>query len=227
MYLRQYPDYMFKCVDLVRTSDGTEPDTTGYELGDFIVDGGIVWVVKDYINDDNTGTWSSLTQYQLGQTINAKGDYSLECVSYTGSIDPRENLKFEQYTYDVAKQDSENSKFYVEGDVRYYFRNGDPIEATYAGGVTTFAVANVAYPVEEEINGENVICTEVRVTRYQDGAETESEVDPSKKYTTLEVPRRGTQDGNIEWTLIKDTDRITYDWNSYVTFTHTLEIVEE
>ena len=227
MYLRQYPDYMFKCVDLVRTSDGTEPDTTGYELGDFIVDGGIVWVVKDYINDNNTGTWSSLTQYQLGQTINAKGDYSLECVSYTGSIDPRENLKFEQYTYDVAKQDSDNSKFYVEGDVTYYFRKGDPIEATYAGGVTTFAIASVAYPVEEEINGENVICTEIRVTRYQDGAETESEIDPSKKYTTLEVPRRGTQDGNIEWTLIKDTDRITYDWNSYVTFTHTLEIVEE
>ena len=227
MYLKQYPDYMFKCVDIVRISGGTEPDTTGYELGDFIVDGGIVWVVKDYINDDNTGTWSSLTRYQLGQTVNAKGDYSLECVSYTGSTDAKENLSFEQYLYDIVDQDSENAKFFVEGDVTYYFRNGDPIEATYAGGITTFAVNGVVFPVVHNIGGESVECTEIRVTRYQDGAETESIIDPTKHYTTLEAPQRGTKDGTIQWTLIKDTDSITYDWNSYVTFTHSLEILED
>lgn len=227
MYLKQYPDYMFKCVDIVRTSGGTEPDTTGHELGDFIVDGGIVWVVKDYINDDNTSAWASLSQFQLGQTVNAKGPYSLECVSYTGSTGTEENLNFEKYDYPVAVQDSLNSRFYVEGDVTYYFRNGDPIEATYAGGVTTFAVTAAVYPVVKEIGGHGVDCTEIRVTRYQDGAETEMAIDPSKDYTILEVAQRGTIDGSIQWTLIKNVDEITYDWNSYVTFTHTLEILEE
>lgn len=227
MYLKQYPDYMFKCVDIVRTSGGIEPDTTGYELGDFIVDGGIVWVVKDYINDDNTGTWSSLTQYQLGETVNAKGEFSLECVSYTGSTGTDENLNFEQYNYPVAVQDSENSRFYVEGDVTYYFRNGDPLEATYAGGVTTFAISATVYPIVKEVDGQNVECTEVRVIRFQDGAETELPIDPSKAYTSLEVVHRGTVDGNVLWTLIDNTDEITYDWNSYVTFTHTLEILED
>lgn len=223
MYLRQYPNYMFKCVDIVRTSGGVAPDTTGHELGDFIVDGGIVWVVKDYINDDNTGTWASLTQYQLGQTVNSKGEYSLECVSYTGSTGTEEDLNFEQYSYPVAEQDSENARFYVEGDVTYYFRNGDPIEATYSGGVTTFAVNATLFPVVK--NG--VDCTEIRVTRYQDGAETEEVIDPSKVYTKLEVAKRGTVDGSIQWTLIEDVDKITYDWNSFVTFTHTLEILDE
>jgi hypothetical protein len=223
MYLKQYPDYMFKCVDIVRTSGTEAPDTTGYELGDFIVDGGIVWVVKDYINDDNTGTWSSLTQFQLGETVNSKGNYSLECVSYTGSTGTVEDLNFEQYSYPVFEQDSENDKFYVEGDVTYYFRNGDPIEATYTGGVTTFAVSASLYPVEKE----GTDCTEIRVTRFQDGAETESAIDPSKAYTKLEGVRRGTVDGTIQWSLISDTEKVTYDWNSYVTFTHKLEILDD
>ena len=222
MYLSQYPDYMFKCVDIVRTSGGTAPDTTGHDLGDFIVDGGIVWVVKEYINDDNTGSWSSMTQYQLGQTVNSLGDYSLECVSYTGSTGTKEDINFEQYEYPVVTQDSENGRFYVEGDVTYYFRKGDVIEATYPQGTTTFAVAAAIYPVIQD----GVECTEIRVIRYQDGAETEQPIDPSKEYTKLEVARRGTVDGNIQWSLIDNVDELTYDWNSFVTFTHTLEILE-
>ena len=223
MYLKQYPNYMFKCVDIVRTSGGTAPDTTGHALGDFIVDGGIVWVVKDYVNDDNTEAWSSLTQYQLGQTVNSRGEYSLECVSYTGSTGTEEDIQFEQYSYPVVGQDEENSRFYVEGDLTYYFRKGDAIEGSYSGGTTTFAVTASAYLT----SGDRVGQTEIRVTRFQDGAETEVAIDPSKTYIKLEAPMRGTVDGNVQWTLIKDVEKIKYDWNSFVTFTHTLEIVEE
>ena len=225
MYLKQYPNYMFKCVDIARNSGGEEPDTTGHEIGDFIVDGGIVWVVKDYINDDNTGKWASLTQFQLGQTVNAKGNYSLECVSYTGSTGTEENITFEQYVYNIAATDTSTDRFYVEGDVAYYFRNGDPVEATYSGGTTTFAVSAVTYPVVKDIGGSSVDCTEITVTRYQSG--TESVIDPSKRYSTLEVAQRGTKDGTILWTLVDNVDEVTYDWNSYVTFTHTLEIIDD
>ena len=223
MYLSQFPDYMFKCVDMFKTSGSTAPDTTGHSLGDFIVDGGIVWVVKDFINDDNTGTWASLTQFQLGETINSGGPYSLECVSYTGSTGSLEDLVFEQYEYPILSIDSENARFYVEGDVTFYFRRGDIIEATYPQGTTTFAVSASLYPVVQ--NGKE--CTEIRVTRYQDGAETEEVIDPYKEYTKLEVTQRGTLDGTIQWSLINDVDKITYGWNSFVTFTHKLEILDE
>ena len=229
MYLQQYPDYMFKCVDLARISGGTAPDTTGHDIGDFIVDGGIVWVVKEYINDDNTGTWSSLTQYQLGQTINSIGNYSLECVSYTGSTSSTEteNINFEQTRYGVVSQDSETSSFYVEGNVGDYFKKDDVIYGIYYRGSTefrtTFAVNATVYPVYND----EVACTQIVVTRFQDGAETEVAIEDDKVYKELEVSRKGTFDGEIQWTLIEDVNEITYDWNSYVTFNHELKILED
>lgn len=225
MYLTQYPNYMFKCVDIVRNSGGEAPDTTGHEIGDFIVDGGIVWVVKEYINDDNTGTWSSLTQYQLGQTVNSKGTYSLECVSYTGSTGTDENLNFELYKYDIVHTDTMKSTFYVKGDYTNYFRAGDPIEAKYSEGFTTFAVVSSSYPEAVEVEGVSTACTAISVTRYQDGGE--PIIDPLKTYTELTVQQRGTVDGSIQWTLVNDMDKVDYEWNSYVTFTHSLEIMEE
>ena len=218
MYLEQYPNYMFKCVDIVRLSGGEEPDTSTCEIGDFIVDGGIVWVVKDYINDDNTSKWASLTQYQLGQTVNAKGDYSLECVSYRGQLDPNKELTFEKKEYPVVFQDSQNSIFYVEGNVEDFFKQKDPIEANYSEGITTFAVESVVPDVLREVDGEIVKCTEIKVTRYQDAPETELTIDPLKVYTSLVPPTRGTKDGNILWNIIDSIDKVTYDWNSYVTF---------
>ena len=217
MYLKNYPDYMFKCVDIVRTSGGTEPDTTNYELGDFIVDGGIVWVVKDYINDDNTGTWTSLTQYQLGQTVNAKGDYSLECVSYTGSTNSDDSIVFEQYEYPIVDISLSEDSFFVEGDKTYYFRAGEPVEAEYTEGFTTFAI--VASLFNEETGR-----TEIKVTKFSDESEP---IDMSKDYKILRVAQRGTQDGGILWTLVDNVSEVQYDWNSYVTFSHKLEILED
>jgi hypothetical protein len=257
MELSQYPDYMFKCVDIVRVSGTTEPDTTGHLLGDFIVDGNIVWVVKDYINDDNTGTWSSMTRYQLGQTVNAKGEYSLECVSYRGVTSTNENdkMSFEQSEYAIdyfdnyyqdyivpgdddsdsdADTDTDTNetereykygRFYVEGDVTYYFDSGEPVEAiTDLGVETTFAISGVVYPSVDK-NGK--VCTEVRVRRYQDGAASEPIIDMSKNYKTLRVAKRGTEDGDIEWTLVDNVDDMTYGWNSYVTFSHEVEILND
>ena len=66
--------------------------------------------------------------------------------------------------------------------------------------------------------------TVITVTRFQEG--TEDPVDPNKTYTKLKVGQRGTLDGGILWKLINDLDTITYDWNSYVTFSHELEILE-
>lgn len=214
MYLDQYPDYMFKCVDLAKNAGGTTPNTSLYELGDFIVDGGIVWVVKDRTSE--AATWTSMAQYQLGQTVNALGDYSLECVSYTGTTGTDEDLEFELYEYDIIPGSQTTNTFSVEGNKTYYFRTNDPVEAKYYGGYTTFVVVSSVY--DDGV-------TLVTVTRYQDG--TEDQIDPNKNYTTLTVQKRGTVDGGILWTLIDNTEEITYDWNSFVNFSHELEILED
>ena len=217
--LDQFPNYMFKCVDLVKESGGTAPNTSNSEVGDFIVDGGIVWVVKERINE--APTWNSLTQYQLGDTVNSTGSYSLECVSYTGRTGTDENLEFERSSYTITEQDSENNTFTVEGNEENYFLSNDIISAYYNNeqAVTTFVVVSSVYNSESNT-------TLITVKRYQDG--TEAAIDPSHVYTTLVAPQRGTIDGGIKWDLLSSSEleHIQYAWNSYTAFDYEINILE-
>lgn len=215
MYLTQYVDYMFKCVDLAKSSGGTSPDTTSSSIGDFIVDGGVVWVVIEKTNE--ASTWSSLTQYQLGQVVNARGGYSLECVSYTGMTGTDPDLEFELESYPIIEGSQTTSTFSVAGNKTFYFRPNDVITAKYSAGYTTFVVVSSAW---DSSNNTTVITV---VRNQGEGAQ----IDPEITYTELFTTSRGTIDGNILWTLIDDVDDVSYDWNSFVTFTHDLIIVDE
>ena len=216
IYLEQFPNYMFKCIDILRTSGSVAPSTLTSQIGDFIVDGGIVWVVKDKISEAET--WSSFTQYRLGQTINVAGDFSLECVSYTGTSGTVDEIEFEQYEYDIIKGSQTTNSFSVRGNETFYFRTNDTIEAMYSGGYTTFGIVSSIYNIDTN-------STIITVTRYQDGEE--PVIDPEKTYTTLRAIERGTRDGGVLWSLVENSAEVSYDWNSYVTFSHTLEIVED
>lgn len=216
IYLEQFPNYMFKCIDILRTSGSVAPSTLTSQIGDFIVDSGIVWVVKDKISEAET--WSSFTQYRLGQTINVAGDFSLECVSYTGTSGTVDDIEFEQYEYDIIKGSQTTNSFSVRGNETFYFRTNDTIEAMYSGGYTTFGIVSSIYNIDTN-------STIITVTRYQDGEE--PVIDPEKTYTTLRAIQRGTRDGGVLWSLVENSAEVSYDWNSYVTFSHTLEIVED
>ena len=216
MYLDIYPDYMFKCIDIVKTSGGTSPDVTGLKLGNFVADGGIVWVVTDRISD--AAAWSSFTQFRIGDIVNATGDdFSLQCVSYTGYTGTEENAVFESYEYPIVSINYETASFRLDGNQTFYFKSGDIIKAEYSGGYTNFVVVSTNYNISENL-------TSVKVARYQDG--TGSIIDATKDYSILFAVERGTRDGGVLWTLVEDIEKISYDWNSYVTFSHTLEIVE-
>lgn len=210
--LPQYPNFIFKCVDIVRESGGKAPDTTDSQLGDFIVDGGIVWVVKD--RNDTADTWDSLKQFQLGDVVNSLGPYSLECISYTGSTGTSERINFEERVYNVVGQTTNTLS--VHGDKTAYFISGDVIIARYEGGYTTFSVVSSVY---DETN------TVITVTRYQDGDE--EIVDSTKEYLSIEATQRGTKDGSIQWMVVDDINKITYAWNSYVTFEPNVVIIED
>lgn len=223
MYLEQYPSYMFKCVDIVRESGNVAPDTTNLSVGDFVVDGGIIWVVKDRISE--APTWQSLHQYRLGETINSTGTYSLECISYSGSTGTDENLNFEQNEYSILQDLTTTTTFVVAGDQRFYFKAGDAIQAKYSKGYTAFVVSSSQYNTTDNAEtGAVANTTSITVTRYEDGSG--PVIDPSKNYSVLYSLKRGTRDGGILWELIDDISKVNYNWNSYVTFTHSLDIVE-
>ena len=217
MYLDQYPNYMFKCVDIVRQSGNVAPDTTGLELGEFVVDGGIVWVVKDQISDADV--WESLHQYQLGDTVNSRGNYSLECISYTGTTGAAENLTFEQYEYPIESITGDRKAFVVSGDQEFYFKPDDVVRAKYSGGYTSFVVVSSVYTYDDEGGS-----TTITVKRSQGENDL---IDTTKNYKSLYTVERGTRDGGVLWSLVSNINQVEYNWNSFVTFRHTLKIVEE
>lgn len=202
------PNYMFKCVDVIKSSGFTEPDLTYAEVGDFFVDGAIVWVAKGRVEGSDVQNWSATTNYSLGQTVNSRtnSDLSLECVSYRGATGTSPDLEFEKDAYDVLEQTT--NTFTVEGNVTFYFRTDDIISATYAAGATSLRVVSSTY------TGTNTIITVSR------------ELDPTIEYEELITAQRGTRDGQILWKLVENPDNITYPWNSYVVFDHTLTILE-
>lgn len=202
----QAPNYMFKCVDLIKTSGFSAPNVRLSEPGQFIVDGNLVWVTKEYSESYNT--WESATVYSLGDSVNTETNsaVSLECVSYTGATDPGYNVNFELDEYPIIAQGSDT--FTVAGNKTFYFWKDDEISAVQPAGATNFAVASSTY------NGVNTV---IKVT---------TDIDPNIQYTGLITVKRGTKDGQILWTVVDDLTNITYPWNSYAVFDHTLEIIE-
>ncbi len=208
VYDPAYPDFMFKCVDIVKSSGFTEPDLSEAEAGDFFVDGNIVWVAKEY--SSTYGTWSPSTTYSLKDSVNVStsSTFSLECVSYTGVTGTNRNLVFEQSEYPVSGQTI--NTFEIKGDCAFYFKPGDYIAAEYRGGTKYFYVISGTYNDEDN----NTIVT------------VSTEIDLSIQFLRLRAPERGTKDGQILWKLVEDTTNIKYPWNGYVVFNHTLEIIE-
>jgi hypothetical protein len=215
MYMDTYPNYMFKCIDIAKNSGGTRPSTLTSNLGDFIVDGGIVWVVTDKRSE--APSWNSFAQYRLGDVVNTDGDYSLECISYTGSTGSVEDLSFVKNEYTIDDINDARDTFIIKGDQTYYFKSGDIIQAQYTGGYTTFVVVESIYRRELDT-------TSIKVKRYQDGIG--EVIDSTKDYKHLVGVERGTKDGGILWEAVDNPEKVTYAWNSFVTFAHTLEIVE-
>ena len=200
------PGYVFKCVDLIKSSGSSRPQVNYAEIGDFVIDGSLVWTVKDYISDYSQ--WQPLTTYRLGDSVNLSSlpGYSLECVSYLGTVDPNENLVFEDQDYPVLNQTLRT--FSVAGNKEFYFRGGDNISAEYSGGFTSFTVESSVYN-----NGQTLITVK-------------QEIDSTREYTKLITATRGTKDGQILWALVDNIDNITYKWNTYITFNHELEIID-
>ena len=208
VFSSRYSNYMFKCVDLSKNTGSLAPDLTAVKKGDFIVDGGIVWVVKDYSSD--APVWTSYTNVRLGESRNvtsSSSDFTLECISYTGTVGTVSDLSFEQDEYQIVG--STSTSFTVAGNKKDYFNEGDVIIAVHKGGTASFSVLNSAY---------NALSNTTVINVYQ-------MVDTTLGYTTIFTEEKGTKDGQILWKRVEDINTVTYDWNMYMTFDYDLDII--
>ena len=152
VYTDTFPSFMFKCVDLLKSTGTANVDTTTVLEGDFLIDGEIVWVCKEY-----SSSYSSrfvATQYRLGTSRNINGK-SFEVIGYTGRtgyLIP----SFEQAYYKVVGTVlpqvvldftlTENEYFQVAGNQVQMFDVGSTITAeTDKGKTNTFTVLNRIY----------------------------------------------------------------------------------
>ena len=76
-----YENFMFKCVDVLKYSGTGTPDVSDVEIGDFLIDGNIVWVCKT--SDNSYPDRERSHNYRLGDSVKIGGK-SFEVISYTG-----------------------------------------------------------------------------------------------------------------------------------------------
>ena len=210
VYDKNMPGYMFKCVDLIKSSGYEEPDISMLELGKFVTDGSLVWVTKE--RSETYPAWESTYNYRLGASVNvsSSSDMSLECVSYTGTVDSDE-ISFEYPEYTIVETNYTYSYFTVNGNKTYYFRAGDLIQARVEG--------------EDELQVLTVTSTSYQASSGLTQVSVAQTLTEGVKYTALITKERGTRDGQILWKLVENVDEITYPWNGYVVFDHVLNIL--
>lgn len=207
VYTDTFPNYMFKVVDLIKSSGPVEPNLKFMEPKEFIVDGSVVWVTK---KKTDAPMWKSFTNYSLGDCVNSvtSSELTLECISYTGTSGTEDNIEFELANYKILGKTA--NTFSVKGDKTFYFRKGDVISVSSNVGYTSFSVSNSVF---DSSVGRTIISV------YQN-------VDPETDYGEIITELRGTRDGQILWTLIDDITDIQYNWNSYVTFDYEVNVIE-
>lgn len=202
-YSTAFPNYMFKCVDIIKYSDATTPDVSTTSVGDFIVDGGIVWVCITY--NSSYSTRVNNTAYRLGSLVNISGK-SFESVSYVGSTG-KVAPNFEQPYYTISSATS--TYFVTSGNQAQYFLNGDIIKVYGTDGIQyTFTVKNSTYNLAT--NSTNVYTVQT--------------IDTNNTYNTINIDFKGTIDNEIFWEIVEDITDVTYDWNVYNVFDYTVGV---
>lgn len=105
VYSENIPNYMFKCVDIVRTTGDQEPDTSLTEVGDKIIDGTLVLIC---IGDSMSyyQTRENAKSYPIGSKLNI-GYNAFQYVGQVGKTGSSESLEFNDNELPLAVVDWE------------------------------------------------------------------------------------------------------------------------
>lgn len=208
-------DYMFECIDVIKVSGSIAPDTSTVEVGEFVEDNEIIWVAIDRVSDPTVAERENSKIYRIGQRANPVGrdDITLECVSYAGMSGSSDTIQFFKAEQNILEYT--NNTFTVSGNQTTYFKEGDKVKLISESGSKeeTVVVANSRVYAGEGSSLRTLVTV-------KDGL-------LSTGYTLAYPEERPTQDGDVFWELVEDPTKIKYGWNSYVTFKHELEILED
>ena len=207
-------DYMFECIDVIKVSGSTAPDTSTVEVGEFVEDNEIIWVAIDRVSDPTVADRENSKIYRIGQRANPVGrdDITLECVSYAGMTGSSDNIQFFKAEQDVLNYT--NNTFTVSGNQTAYYKEGDKVKLiSDMGSKEETVIVESSRVFAGEGSSLRTLVT------VKDGL-------ASTSYTLAYPEERPTQDGDVFWELVEDPTKIQYGWNSYVTFKHELEILE-
>lgn len=105
VYSSNFPNYMFKVIDLVKYSEASLPAsfTTSANLGGigtFVYDGDLLWV--GVLLNDSDPVWAANTNYRLGDRVQV-GTYSYVLVGYRGKSSLTQPV-FELSSYPISSQ---------------------------------------------------------------------------------------------------------------------------
>ena len=209
-------DLMFKCIDVVRYSGLMKPDTTALEIGDFVEDNGVVWVVIDRVSDPTVSDWEASKIYRIGQRVNGTGsDVSLECIGYAGRVSSYNDPTFAQGSYIITNTNYESNTFTIDGNYLSVFHEGDQIRVEHS---TSSGTTDSIFTITDAVIAILESGTVTRITVSEPLKE-------SSVYNTIIANAVYTSDGQVTWELVDNIEKIDYGWNSYVTFKYDLEIV--
>lgn len=236
------PNLMLKCVNMYKSSGATAPNTQDIEVGDFIIDGNLVWVCINYNDFSLTNpttpedqeanpespendwyhSWKANSYYKLGAQINLN-NLAFQLISFAG-FSSSNDITFEKASYNIVNTiptqsptdpNRYNLTLVVQDNVMNVFEVGDEISILTPSGVVTTCkiLAMNTYLGTGGIQQFTNILTD---TEYPNtGMET---------FITLLSNRKGTKDGTILWKVIDDIEQISYDWNVYNIFDYNLTL---
>ena len=212
-----YKDFMFKCVDILKYSGTGIPDVSEVEIGDFLVDGNIVWVCK---SSDNTYPERIRSHnYRLGDSVSIE-DKSFEVISYTGTTSMTEQPIFGKGSYSILEGSisptTEYKKATVAGDVTNFIHVNDIVKVLTSDKIEyTRSVDAVEY------QGDAIGTTIITFNTPLDS----SQINEGASYTEILISEQGTYDEDIYWSIINDIDNVKYGWNVYNVFGYSVSIL--
>lgn len=184
VYSESIPNYMFKCVDLVKYSGDNEPDTTSVEVGDFVEDGDLLLVCITY--NSSYATRGNSEQHSIGDKFNI-GSLSFQYVAPIGYTSSDDTMTFTDSLYDLyvfpdEDKPSESGNIYIDGgDVAELLNVGDILR------VSTVEYEETSWYEEDTANLTMNSVLDVDVKEYTDSTTdttTDSTIDSGTVSTT-------------------------------------------
>ena len=186
IYSDSIPQYMFKCVDVLKTTGVDAPDITGVEVGDYVNDGNMVLLCITY-NSSYPDRLAN-TQYRLGSKFNYAG-LSFEYVGATGVTSTDDVLTFNDANYQLfAMSDADYRKAYaIDGQNCLYIEDTDVANMVNPGDILRVNIVENVDKEWEEVPADQLTMNSKITAKVKDYEDVEEEDDDEDEPTPADV----------------------------------------